>query len=479
MSGRSEGEQTFGYNPFLGKSLNTIHTNVKNPELVHKRREQIVLAAINLFAQKGFHKTTLRNLAEQTGLSQASIYDYVGSKEDIFFLIHEFAASSAMEAMKRSLEQVSDPLEKLRRMIRAEFSTMDKLADAIMLIYQEGHILTKPLLKTLLKKERAHLEVIESILDECVSKGRLRSCNVRVVANLVKSMVDAWVLKRWDLRGYASALDVEKSIIDLLLQGLIEPDSFPAQSLPDGHALEGKSAIVVNGGTVLSTAIISFLLSKGVMVTAHMDTVKKGREYSIIDPEESENFKCYLLSEYGPMSPELYRRIEDEVGSPDIYIHDTGIGVLKMTSNGQTNSTAGIKLRENVMCAQNLAGTIQESMRNRSSGRVIYLAPWAWDKYVDPLSYETGRASIIAMTLACAKDVARFQVNVNCIVPGFIRTIRPSPIQKDLSDQLMKEIPASRMGELSDVTNAVLFLAGDSSKYITGQALRCNGGFDL
>jgi AcrR family transcriptional regulator len=114
--------------------VSTIHTTVKNPHLVQKRREQIVLAAINLFAQKGFHKTTLRNLAEQTGLSQASIYDYVGSKEDIFFLIHELAASSAMEAMTKSLEQVSAPLEKLRRMIRAEFSTMDKLADAIMLI---------------------------------------------------------------------------------------------------------------------------------------------------------------------------------------------------------------------------------------------------------------------------------------------------------------------------------------------------------
>ena len=459
--------------------MSTIHTTVKNPELVQKRREQIVLAAINLFAQKGFHKTTLRNLAEQTGLSQASIYDYVGSKEDIFFLIHELAASSAMEAMKRSLEQVSDPLEKLRRVIRAEFSTMDKLADAIMLIYQEGHILTKPLLKTLLKKERAHLEVIESILDECVSKGMLRSCNVRVVANLIKSMVDAWVLKRWDLRGYASALDIEKTIIDLLFQGLTEPDSLPAQSQPDGHVLEGKSAIIVNGGTALSTAIISFLLSRGVTVTAHVDTVKKGREYAVINPDESQNLRCYLLTEYGPMTPELYRTIEDEVGPPDIYIHDTGIGALKMTGNGQSNSLAGLKLRENVTCAQNLVATIQESMCKRSSGRVIYLAPWAWDKYVDALSYEIGKASVIALTKVCAREVARFQVNVNCIVPGFIKTIRPSPIQKDLCDQLTKEIPVERMGELSDVTNAILFLAGDSSNYITGQALRCNGGFDM
>lgn len=459
--------------------MSTIHTTVKNPELVQKRREQIVLAAINLFAKKGFHKTTLRNLAEQTGLSQASIYDYVGSKEDIFFLIHELAASSAMEAMKKSLEQVADPLQKLRRMIRAEFSTMDKLADAIMLMYQEGHILTKPLLKSLLKKERAHLEVIESILDECLNKGVIRSCNVRVVANLIKSLVDAWVLKRWDLRGYASALDMEKTIIDLLFHGLTEPDSSPVHSQPEANFLYGKSAIVVNGGTALSAAIISLLLSRGVTVATHMDTVKKGREYSVICPDQLQNLKCYLATEYGPMSPELYRKIEDEIGPPDIYIHDTGIGALKMTRNDQNNSVGSFKLRENIACAQSLVESIQESMSKRSSGRIIYLTPWAWDKYVDALGYEIGTASVITLTKLCARKVARFQLNVNCIVPGFIKTVRPSPIQKDLCDQLTKAIPVERMGELSDITNAILFLVGDLSKYITGQALRCNGGFDM
>ena len=72
--------------------------------------------------------------------------------------------------------------------------------------------------------------------------------------------------------------------------------------------------------------------------------------------------------------------------------------------------------------------------------------------------------------------MAKSHVNVNCIVPGFIKTIRPSKIQKELADRLVKEIPAGSMGELTDVTEAVLFLAGDSSKYITGQVLKCNGG---
>jgi len=456
--------------------MSTIPTTVKNIELVEKRREQIVLAAIKLFAKKGFHKTTLRNLAEETGLSQGNIYDYVGSKEDIFFLIHQFAASSAMEAMKQVLDQGADPLEKLRRMIRAEFDTMDKLADAILLIYQEGHILKKPLLKSLLKKERAHLEVFESIIAECVKAKALRHCNARVLANLIKSMVDASVLKRWDLRGHASSLDVEKTILDLLFRGLLKQNPSTPQREPGLRPLDGKTAIVVNGGTVLGTAVVSSLLSQGARVAAHMAGARRGREHPIINPKASRTLTCYSAGQHGPMGPELYQRMEAEVGPVDIYIHDTGIGCLRTVGPTRDRLDAARRLQENAACAENTSAAVQQSMHKRSSGRIMYIAPWAWDRYANAITYETAKGALIALTIASAKEMAGFGINVNCIVPGFIKTIRPSKIQKELADRLVREIPAQRMGELTDVTEAVAFLAGDSSKYITGQILKCTGG---
>jgi NAD(P)-dependent dehydrogenase (short-subunit alcohol dehydrogenase family)/AcrR family transcriptional regulator len=458
--------------------VRTIPTTVKNQELVEKRREQIVLAAIKLFAKKGFHRTTLRNLAEEAGLSQGNIYDYVGSKEDIFFLIHQFAAGSAMEAMTKALEQVSDPLERLRRMVRAEFTTMDGLADAIMLIYQEGHILKKPLLRSLLKKERAHLEVIESIIEQCVETGALRECNARVLANLVKSMVDAWVLKRWDLRGNATAQEVEQTILDLLLHGFLTADDVPTNHDPSMRPLQGKVAIVANGGTVLGSAIVSFLLSQGVTVAAHMESVKKSREYPVIHPKHTEGLTCYVTADHGPMSPALFSEMEKTIGPADIFVYDVGIGNLRGARTQRESLEAGIRLQDNVTRAQTVAGAVQESMSRRASGRMIYLAPWAWDRYSDSMSYETAKGAVIALTHACARDMARYRINVNCIVPGFIRTIRPSKIQSELADRLNSEIPAGRMGEISDITDTVLFLAGDSSKYLTGQILRCTGGAD-
>ena len=111
--------------------MTKIPTTIKNKDLVEKRRTQIILAANKLFSQKGFHKATLRNLADETGLSYGNIYDYIGSKEDIFSLIHDYAAKLAMGALRESIKNVTDPIEKLRRIVRAEFNLIDQMSDAM------------------------------------------------------------------------------------------------------------------------------------------------------------------------------------------------------------------------------------------------------------------------------------------------------------------------------------------------------------
>jgi len=264
----------------------------------------------------------------------------------------------------------------------------------------------------------------------------------------------------------------------LLFRGLLQKDVSADQWGPGTRPLEGKSAIVVNGGTVLGAAVISFLVSQGARVAAHMDAAKRGREHPVINPKTSRTLTCYFAAEHGSMGPEMYQRMEDENGPVDIYIHDVGIGCLRNTGPLRDKLNAARRLQENVACAENTAAAVQETMRRRSSGRIIYLAPWAWDRYANAMSYETTKGAVMALTHASAKDMARFHVNVNCIVPGYIKTIRPSRIQKELADRLVKEIPAQRIGELTDVTEAVSFLAGDASKYVTGQVLKCTGGTD-
>jgi hypothetical protein len=111
-------------------------------------------------------------------------------------------------------------------MMKAEFEVMDKWADAILLLYQETHILKKKFLRNLLKNERKHISKFEVVVQECIEKGIFRELNVRCTANLIKIMIDSWIIKRWDLRGYVNRTEMESHIIDLMLNGMLKENAF-------------------------------------------------------------------------------------------------------------------------------------------------------------------------------------------------------------------------------------------------------------
>ena len=471
----------------IGRSIDMmkqIPTTIKNKDLVEKRRGQIVLAAIKLFSQKGFHKTTLRELADETGLSYGNIYDYIGSKEDIFSLIHDYAANLTMRALRESIKNVIDPIEKLRRIVRAEFNLMDQMADAILLIYQESHILSKPFLYKLLEKERQHVELIEQAIEESLKTGQLRDCNVRLTANFIKSMIDTWVIERWDLRGYVNRLEAERFILELILNGLLSERRTKTSSedeLQQRHGeipigLRGQTALIENSGTPIGTALCNSLLSCGVKLSLHSGPLNPSRENPIACDHDSENVRFYSSAEHGPLNAALFNKIEKKLGHLDIYIHDLGLGTLDIVSS--KNPDAGCHLDTNLRAAEDIASQFQSDPKRKSPQRLLFIAPWSWDRYVDSIRFEIVKAGIIALTKTLANQVAGRGINVNCIVPGFIKTTRPSTLEKQVGDEVQGQIPSGAMGEIGDLVEAMLFLSGDNAKYITGQILNVSGGIN-
>jgi len=458
--------------------MSEIPTTIKNKELVEKRREQIVLAAINLFARKGFYKTTLRELSEEAGISHGNIYDYVGTKEDIFFLLHEFMDQLATDALRRSIENIDDPFEKLRRMVRSEFNLMYQWADAILIIYQECHILTKPLLKELLKRESAHVQLYEIVLRECIDKGLLLDCNTKAVANLIKVMVDAWVLKRWDLREHVTQLEMEKSILDMVFHGLMSGEAHRSRNIEVSGSLEGKGILFVNGGTELAVAISSFLISKGAKLAIHHDGVKEDLGFPVPIQDGSEKVRLYSARKTGQMSSSLFSRIVGDVGHIDIVIQDLGIGNIETATPDINTPPAGKRLEANLSCAQDLSSAFEEEMTKRGSGRILYLAPWAWDKDADPLRYETVKAGTIALTQVSANRMAASRINVNCIVPGYIGGVKHSGTARGETSEVIDHIPMGYLGEVQDIAETIYFLISDFSKYLTGQVLEVAGGIN-
>ena len=92
------------------------------------------------------------------------------------------------------------------------------------------------------------------------------------------------------------------------------------------------------------------------------------------------------------------------------------------------------------------------------------------------VNYTASKAGIIAMSKSLAIEYAKKNINVNCISPGFIKTVMTDKIDDKFKDMITTKIPAERLGEPEDVANAVLFLASDLSNYINGETIHVNGG---
>ena len=451
-------------------AMQLIPTTIKNKELVERRREQLVLAAITLFARKGYHKTTLKDLAAASGISYGNIYDYVGCKEDILFLIHSFVNKSAHEILSQSLNGVNHPLEKLRSSIKAELNILHEWSDAVLLLYRETHILMnkRDYLNQILQRERERLKRLEVVLRECMDKGYLPEVNIRLTANLIKIMCEACVLKGWDLKGHTTQSEMENHIVNLVFQGLVQQDGSAPKEVQDEQTVEGKSVLFINGDTLLAKAILPFLLSKGLKLAVYGKGTALDPARTSPPPHAPGEVRFYCEADVGPLSEACFRNILKDFGPIDMVVQDLGTGMSIPSKDGYSGGKA---LESNFRSAQDLAPHLEVEITKRGQGRVLYLAPWAWDRDVDDLRYQTVKAGAASLTKTMAQRLSVSKVTVNCLIPGFIGGVRPLGVKGVEGGD---EDEGKRRGieiEISELLKLIGFLISEDSKCLTGQVL--------
>jgi NAD(P)-dependent dehydrogenase (short-subunit alcohol dehydrogenase family) len=91
-------------------------------------------------------------------------------------------------------------------------------------------------------------------------------------------------------------------------------------------------------------------------------------------------------------------------------------------------------------------------------------------------NYAAAKAGMIAFTKSAAKELARFNITVNAVCPGFIETDMVSTLSEDIRQALIAQIPLGRFGTAEEVAETVLFLAKPSGAFYTGSQLSLNGG---
>jgi len=83
----------------------------------------------------------------------------------------------------------------------------------------------------------------------------------------------------------------------------------------------------------------------------------------------------------------------------------------------------------------------------------------------------------MALTKVSARELARNQITVNAVAPGFIDVGMSKGMPDEVTQNFIKQIPLARLGEANELVNAILFLASPMASYITGHVLNVNGGY--
>jgi 3-oxoacyl-[acyl-carrier protein] reductase len=171
----------------------------------------------------------------------------------------------------------------------------------------------------------------------------------------------------------------------------------------------------------------------------------------------------------------MMKQIQDRHGGLDILVNNSGI------ISDRTIKKMSLENFESVLRV-NLAGTFTVTQKAgailRNGGRIINMSSVSGQLGLfGQANYSTSKAAIIALTKVSAREFARQNITVNAIAPGFIDVGMSKGMPDEVTQNFIKQIPLGRLGDVSEIVNAALFLASPMASYITGHVLNVNGGF--
>ncbi|HLS20242.1 MAG TPA: TetR/AcrR family transcriptional regulator [Bacillota bacterium] len=194
-------------------------TSVKDTQLIEKRREQIVKAAISLFKNKGFHKTTTREIAKESGFSIGTLYEYIRQKEDILFLVCEAIHNDVDLHLKQVIDLENPSIDHLITVVKSYFQLMDEMQDEVIVMYQEIKSLEEKTRTYILQKEREMIQMLKQVIVSC-TPHYISEMDAELLANNIFVQGQMWGFRRWALHQQFTLESYTERQIQFLLKAL-------------------------------------------------------------------------------------------------------------------------------------------------------------------------------------------------------------------------------------------------------------------
>ena len=245
-------------------------------------------------------------------------------------------------------------------------------------------------------------------------------------------------------------------------------------------SLTGKIAVVTGSAQGIGQAIAITLAQDGAdVVVADLDadrceeTVARIKELGRLAMAVSVN-----VGDWDQVKSMIDRVLKDWK-QIDIMVNNAGItrdGLILRMKEEDWQSVLQVNLTGTFFCVKAVVPT----MSRQRSGRIVNIASIVGAiGNIGQANYSASKAAVIGLTKTVAREYASRNLTVNAVAPGFIDTAMTQDLSADTKEALLKQIPLNRLGQASDIADAVSFLCSEKAGYITGHVLHVNGGMHM
>jgi 3-oxoacyl-[acyl-carrier protein] reductase len=239
-------------------------------------------------------------------------------------------------------------------------------------------------------------------------------------------------------------------------------------------SLKGKTALVTGATGGIGRAIVDLLHKQGANVVMSGTKEASLEEFNKEFESGVKHIACDLSNSEDTKN--LISKAVEVFGDLDILVCNAGITddnlVLRMKDEA-FDRVIDINLKSTFILNREAA----KHMIRQKKGRIINIASVvAITGNFGQANYTASKAGMIAMGKSIAQEIAKKNVTVNAVAPGFIKTAMTDVLSDEIAEKIKAKIPSHEMGSPMDIAAAVAFLASDAAKYINGQTIHVNGG---
>ena len=240
--------------------------------------------------------------------------------------------------------------------------------------------------------------------------------------------------------------------------------------------LEGQTALITGSGRGIGKTIALKLAESGAdIVLADMtpEVTKVRTEVETLG-RKCLNFKADV-TDIGTIEP-MVKTIIEELGSIHILVNNAGITQDNLFMRMKPEQWSNV-IDVNLNGVFNVSKAVIRPMVKQRSGKIINISSVVgFSGNPGQVNYSSTKSALVGFTKSLAREVGARGITVNAVAPGFIDTAMTQALNESQQEVILQQIPLGRMGDPTDIANAVAFLASEEASYITGTILHVNGG---